>query len=150
MCTRLRIFFFAILLYNSSTAYSRFYHLDADEVDREDLLKTAYYNDLYSYQYPLSWDSSFQDAQFAYRGWGGSLDINRSYVEEDIKLLSSKEPRPVELQFRQRREEGLLEPKFLQEIRFQLNSPWGFYVAPMVDAGTYKKWDDFGAAAHRR
>ena len=130
----------------SSLAYGRFYHLDADEIDREDRLSSEYYNDIYSYQNPASWDLIFQQSQLAYRAWAGSLDINRSYLQEDIKLLTSKEAQPIVLQFHQHREEGLLEQDFSQELRLQFNSPWGFYIAPLADAGTFKKWDDLGAA----
>jgi hypothetical protein len=131
---------------SASTAFGRFYHLDADEIDHEEKLSIEYYNDIYSYQSPISWDKIFQNSQLSYRGWAGSLNIVRSYLQEDIKLLTSKNPEPIELQFRQYREEGLLTQYLSQELRMQFNTPWGFYIAPLADAGTFKKWDDFGLA----
>lgn len=143
---RLAQFLMMSLLLLNSEAFARFYHLDANEVDREELLTSEYYNDIASYQNPIYWQTRFDEAQLAYRALGGSLDVSRSYVEEDIKLLSSTDLPPVELQFKQYRKEDLLEQTLLQEVRFQFNSPWGLYLAPMIDAVTFKKWNDFGAA----
>ncbi|MBI2602680.1 MAG: hypothetical protein HYW48_06465 [Deltaproteobacteria bacterium] len=128
------------------TAEGRFYHTDADEVDREERLSSEYFNDINSYDYPYLWSRYFDVAQIGYRVSAGSLDLARFAFLETIKLGSSREPQVVDLHFLQQRDESLLEQNFFQELRLTLNTPMGPYFSLLADGGTFKKWADMGGA----
>ncbi len=134
------------LLFLATPVLARFYHSDADEVDSEHRVSSEYYNDVFSYEYPSRWYEIFDEAQMAYRASAGSYNVSRFYYVEDIKLSSSKTPSAVDLHFKQKRDETLLEQDFIQELRIQANSPWLLNASLLGNSGTFKKWGDLGAA----
>lgn len=143
---RCRLLSLLLVFYFSSSALARFYHTDADEVDREERLSSEYFNDINSYDYPYLWSRQFDAAQVGYSVSAGSLDLARFAFLETIKLSSSKEPQVVGIHFLQLRDESMLEQNFFQELRITATAPFGAYVSLLADGGTHKKWIDMGGA----
>ncbi len=141
---RLYIFLLAALPWQS--AWARFDHKDADEIDQEENLKRDFYNLSVGYEYPDRWAKPWRDSDIAYRVSVGNLDANYYLYEEDLKL-SALSTGGHFFQFKHKKEEDPVEQRSKQELRYgyKIFDQWmAFFLA---DTGAFKKYGDYGFAA---
>lgn len=135
----------------SPKSLARFSHLDADEIDQEEVLNSESYNDATAYRFSSLWNRSWDKTNLGYRVSAGSLNANKSLIVEDIKLQTDR-ARPVSIGYERHRNEDLLERRAEQELRLNFSlfdAPSlgsKVYTSVLADGGHFKKWSDLGLA----
>ena len=126
----------------SSLLVARFNHRDADSIDSDRRLDTEYFLILKHYEPIKDWQSNWQDKAIGFRINTGSLGVNRSFFQEDVKFATGGEY--VFFGLRRQGSEDLVGVTRADEISLGV-APFDFLkFFILADGGTYKKFADVG------
>ncbi|MEZ4744101.1 MAG: hypothetical protein R3B45_16910, partial [Bdellovibrionota bacterium] len=128
----------------SCPVIARFSHVDAEQIDPEPT-DSELVIDAKSYEFFESSKSKWEDSKNGYRISAGSLNANRFYLIESIKLFSASDT-SLNFFYTRERKEDLSEAMIDEVLRLQWAWQSILYTSLLADGNTHKKHGDLGFA----
>ena len=122
---------------------ARFQPEDANEIDQEERLNSESYNDEKSYAFPLEWQRDWSRRSLGFRVSAGSLNIDKFYYREQLKLLATQDGGGI-FSFAQDRNEDFLFQSNQAEVRLGWQIRDSYFAGVAGEGGYFKKYGDLG------
>lgn len=133
----------ATLFFGATALEGRFFVEDADEIDREELLSTEYYNDAQSYTFFDGWLEAYDASQVALLISAGSLNKTRFLYEDYFKFGAAPTPGPF-LNFHHKTFHDELIQARENVIELGYGNESNFSLSILGEGDSQKKWADLG------